>query len=346
MKFHLPLRLVGPSLAVTLLVLTSCGSADSNNAAGSDQDPLSEALGLPADEDFFSEESQIETEERIAACMKKAGFEYVPNISTDFVDSFEDYGTPEWAEEWGFGISTQFFSQTTVGPNLKGYDDSASEDIYEDPNTKIRDALSPEDLMAYEEALYGHSFSDDGDLSDEEFEEIITDNPGCINSSLAESESIKFFEEYEDELEEAFTRYEADPRVAEAKEDFVKCIKDKGYEFEGEQEFSDATYKKMEETFPSVGGIEEVPVEPGEDEETAAEPGDEGDFEDYEEPELTDDQKAKLGEIQTEEIATAMAAHECGLHEGEYADRIKELENEHLQEFVDANKEGIEKYKQ
>ncbi len=346
MKLYLPIRIGVPALAASLLLITSCGTSTETTANA--QDPLSEALGLESEQDFFSEDNQIKAQEATASCMKEAGFEYVPENISESVEIFEDFDTKEWAEEWGFGVSTQRFSQDTVGPGLKGYDDSDFEEQLENsPNQKIREALSPEDQQAYDEALYGSGFDEEFVEGEDVEEEIDFSDLGCMNAGFTEDGAFGFFEEFQGQLEELGTRLEADSRIAEAEQALSDCVQEKGFEFTSEEDYFEESYNKLEELFPYEGPdfeeIEEGEIDP---EELEGDLPDESSFEEYEEPPLTEEQKTKLGEFQTEEIATAVAAHDCGLYEGEYADTIREIENEYLSDFVETNKEEIEKYKQ
>ena len=64
-----------------------------------------------------------EREQLIAECMSEAGFDYQPlTIATGDRDG-PDPATREYAETYGFGITTQAFSQTQVGQHLVGYPD-------------------------------------------------------------------------------------------------------------------------------------------------------------------------------------------------------------------------------
>ncbi len=81
---------------------------------------------------MIAEQNQIE--EVIAACMREEGFEYQPVDQSQFMmfggpgEGELPWFSPEWVEKYGFGISTQTFPQSEVGPDLVGYDDSQFEE--------------------------------------------------------------------------------------------------------------------------------------------------------------------------------------------------------------------------
>ncbi len=59
--------------------------------------------------------------------MREQGFEYLPIDTTAQQAFWEEqscgdleWGTDEWTEKYGFGITTQRFSQAQVGPDLVG----------------------------------------------------------------------------------------------------------------------------------------------------------------------------------------------------------------------------------
>lgn len=154
-------RLLTAALASTALVLAACSSTpeasgEEEAPAAQDMGPLAEYMGW-ADFDQESsmaeqEEMQKKVEELTAACMKKEGFEYKP-VTYDnqmYEDpnaaAYELWGTREFAEKYGYGISMSRSSQTEM--QNEGQE-------WVDPNQEYIDAMSESEKMAYYDALWG-----------------------------------------------------------------------------------------------------------------------------------------------------------------------------------------------
>lgn len=158
-------RRVGGGVALTVagvLLVTGCGSTDDSNvgtsggaaATSSYYSPLEEFLNPSAgsqpstDEEYAAKEKQVQ--ELVAPCMADEGFEYEPFVYpvNSGIDnspySADNYGTREWVEKYGYGISTMNDAATVT---------SSSEVI--DPNSAIVEAMSDSERDAYYVALYG-----------------------------------------------------------------------------------------------------------------------------------------------------------------------------------------------
>ena len=146
--------------------------------------PIQEFLGVDFssfdDEDFEAEfaEQQREAEETIAVCMRELGWEYIPVDQSQFTGDFNDagpdgleYGSAEWVAKYGLGITTQAFSQSEVGPDLVGFDDSDfvdSDEGFVDPNQDYVATLGPAEQDAYFADLHGEQPEFDETLTEEE----------------------------------------------------------------------------------------------------------------------------------------------------------------------------------
>jgi hypothetical protein len=120
------------------------------------QGPGTEEFGLSMKELVKAVE---DVENRIAACMRAHGFEYVPaDFKTVRRGMLADKTLPgmdeeEFIKEHGFGISTFY---TGVAPQLsEGY--SPARTGLGDQNTQIFKNLSPADQVAYNRALLGRN---------------------------------------------------------------------------------------------------------------------------------------------------------------------------------------------
>lgn len=357
---------LGIVAAVISLVLLAAGCSDGESGTttdGAGSSPLADFLGQP---DFVSDpegaqaefaEQERARQEIIAACMQREGFEYTPIDYTQF-DSFEgdieDYGSDEWVAEWGFGITTQRFSQQQVGPNLKGWDDSqiADEgDIFRDPNQDYIDSLGEDGAQAYYEALYGGDdfFPQiDESMSEEEqealFDDIAFEPQGCEGEASAEDPTSRFYRDFGDEMEEMEQRFEADPRIAARRQEVSSCVADKGIEFTDVESTFERFERDLQDIDPYSNGFEpDFGVTEDEMAEMSNEELDEL-FADFSEPELSDEDKAVLAELQTEEIAIAIAVNECGGgFESEFED-LADIRAEYEQEFLDTYADQLEDY--
>lgn len=343
------------------------GDADGSDSSdsGSGGSPLDEFLGIPSFDPGDPEASQAQfaeqeraREEAVAACMRAEGFEYTPQDNSQFSffgdEDGEAWGTEEWVKKWGYGITTQSFSQSEVGPDLLGYDDQGfpgSDDFEpeDDPNYVYQNSLSEAEREAYEEALYGEQPDIDFEaLTDEEIDAAFQDFEfsGCQNQSF-ESEAGNqqaFYQEFGDEIEAMYEAMENDPRVLEVQAEVEACVTEKGVEFVSEED----AYEQWEEKLGPIrermySQFEDDPL----DEASAATMSDEEIQEFYENlprPEMTDEDKVVLGEMQQEEIAIAIASFEC---DGGYSNQIELFEDlrvEYEQRFLEENGAALEAF--
>ena len=125
--------LAGAVCGVLLITTAACGGSPEAATTGSSGSPLAEYLGdgggLSATEGRVSlqgddPEKQQQVQELVAACMKEAGFEYLPYVPTAPEPQPVLEGDLDWARTYGYGISTI---------------DMAAPDPSDDPNTAITD---------------------------------------------------------------------------------------------------------------------------------------------------------------------------------------------------------------
>ncbi len=343
-------------IAVAGLVLfvggcSGLGSSD-GSTEGTDADrvasPLSEFLGLGDFTDLDSADTQARivemqraNNEAIVACMAAEGFEYIaPNLDETSMFAAETadgvtYGTPEYTARYGFGVTTQYWSQSTVGPELVGYDDS--EDLVEevDPNQAYVESLSEADRAAYDAALYGESIDYEWDLSltNEENQTRADafyadfEPSGCFFEAQADdgfARAAEFYDQFGSELEALYTSIEADPRIADALGAIEDCVVGKGlvsvdptdpYGY-WDQALADIAENHATETSDSDGtGIPTVVID--------------------------DEGLAKLAKLQAEEIAIAIATDECGGSQDDLSSLFQSVTAEYEQRFLDDNADRV-----
>lgn len=359
-RHHTAVRAAIAMAAATALLASACGSGDGGGTDAGASSPLAEFLGQPDySGDDEATQAQIIEEERerqevIAQCMQDQGFEYVaqdPEQFISFGDGTDDYGTDEWIAKWGFGITTQYFSQEQVGPDLIGYDESGmgmDEEIV-DPNQDYIESLSSSEQEAYYAALYGDpdAFPTfDESMSEEEMQAQMEDfqyePQGCEGEAYtSQDNSFGFYNEFQDELEEMSDRMEADPRVVERNSEIRSCVADKGHEYESMDKIYQHYYDEMEKISSSIGYGDY----PDLSEEEIAQMSEAELQELFAPPELSDEAKAELGDLQAEELELAAAVNECGGgFEAEY-ELLADIRAEYEQEFLDTYAEELEQYR-
>lgn len=351
----------------------ACGGDDSGSeaAAGDEsyESPLAEYVGGmsfggdPAEMQAQFEDQQRQVNERVTECMAAEGFEWLPDAGPvqDFTDVGSDgleYGSDEWTAKWGFGMSTQAFPQASVGPDLLGMDESAmgmEEEDYVDPNAEYLDSLSEAERQAYSEALYGGEDNGpaiDESMTEEEMDAAFqewqaTHEPtGCMNiAQEGKFSNQDFYMEFGEDLEEMYSRIEADPRIVEANAEIAECMADKGLTFTTMQDVQEDIWSRLEPMQRDIyseeafGLAEEVEGES--DGGTAATTVESN----FSFPELSDEAKAELAEIQAEEIEMAVAVNECGGGYRGQEELYREVSQDLEAQFVEENKGRLEEYK-
>ncbi len=357
---------IGAVSCAGLLIASGCGS-NAETAEGERTSAIDAYLGTDFFGDFDSDSieqdfaaQQREAEEAIAACMKREGFEYTPSdnsASVGFVlEGDLEYGTPEWTEKYGFGITTQRFGQSEVGPELVGYDDSAfaNDDEFVDPNQEYIESLDQAGQDAYYAALFGDQdgFGTAESFEEEGIQEVESYEPsGCQGEALGSgpTDFFAFFDEFGDELDELLTDVEADPKFVSKLDDVQACVTEAGYELPAGwpnrvQDSRESAYQKeLEEIEALVGGPDQF---------------DDIDFDSMSEEELqsmfadgppardfSPEAKALLSELQNKEISTAVATDKCGGGPLELTELFQELLADYEDRFIETNRDKLDSFK-
>lgn len=217
-----PYRLFGSLLAASL-ILAACSSPAAVSS------PVYDYVGLPdpvIDESFGDDgiEDERKVQAAIAACMEEEGEQYLPielaDAPSEPVDPDGlDRGSREWAEKYGFGISTQRFTPEQVGPDLVGFPQAEPQPEPVDPNSERLESMSAAEADSYLLALFG-------DLEAEPFE------PGCMQTSRVVHSSlgayIAFSNMFRDDLDLLREEVQADERIVAITEEFESCASDDG----------------------------------------------------------------------------------------------------------------------
>jgi len=373
-------------LAAGVLTLSACSGGDSTDAASGDDavveyvSPIGEFLGWDQGADFDQEaqeaefaQQEREAQEAIAACMVAEGFEYIP-VDTSSQGVFFDgeaedgleWGSDEWAAKYGFGVSTQQFSQTQVGPDLVGntWNDISSEDEQPvDPNQAYVESLGESERMAYESALWGDPNSypvpvweEEGrEPTDEEMDAFFEDYEdnyvpsGCepiayeeIYSGGDQAQFEAFDQAFGDLFEELDERMESHPDVIAYRDEVRICVEEKGLEYLDQEDAYEYFNDKLEAAdlgWEAIGDpLEGVDTSDFTDEDF------ERVFREFETQMLPADKLAALAEIQADEVATAVALTDCG---GGWNNEIATLQDVRIEleeEFLAANADKLAEF--
>lgn len=323
----------------------ACGGGDDDDgaekASGTVNSPIAELLGYSTDpsdqkaqqQQFIEQERKVQ--EAVADCMKKEGFEYTPMDPSQFAGAgpFSDdipFDSKEWAEKYGFGMSTTIGENGPFGREEPG-------NAPQDPNAKYVESLSEGEREAYQKALFGEQ---------PEFDPTETESSGPINfqPSGCEGNARKtadkgqaFYTEFGEEMNDLYQSIESDPQIVAASKTWATCMKKAGYEYETPQAMYEDANTKVQEFYggpdgPAVtiaaGGASATPASAPDDEAPSGGPP--------ARPEI--DQK-KLAEVQAWEKKVAVANWECSK---DLNDVRREVQAKREQDFIDKNRAKID----
>ncbi len=216
---------------------------------------------------------RIETAQSvIATCMTEAGFEYVPadvetiELAMSAVRTEPGVDEAEFKAQWGYGITTRF-------------DNRVKEIELGEQNLAYFAGLSQADQEAYERTLYGED--PDATFAFTFDEEDFSGTGGCTRQAVEQAFTPE-------QLNDTYVNpkdvlVESDPRVVEARANWVTCMQDAGYDDYVEQD------EIIEEYQDRLDALTD-----GEDPET-----------------LTGARAEELKQLQQEEIAAAVVDERC-----------------------------------
>lgn len=228
-----------------------------------------------------------EMEDLVAACMAEQGFEYTPvdysSVEIDLSAGMElEYGSAEFAAQYGYGITTDPFTSGT--------------DEITDPNEAYVAAMSDAERDAYLTALYGEGYAatggttggtaddtagetDDDTAGDTATGDGATDGPlddydweaaGCVGRAqhevIATGIEDDTFAALQDEMLQMMTDAAGDPRLVQASRDWSACMLDAGFDGlarVGDGEAAIAAEVEAARTEVYGTGAGSVPTDPG-----------------------------------------------------------------------------------
>jgi hypothetical protein len=238
-------RAIPVAAVLTITLIAGCGSSDSakdgSPSAGAGDDRSATKQNASAGK------SELEMENRIADCMKKEGFTYIPRPSLSRERATDTpqmkYGTPRsillpdaevraWRQKYGFGIIAGM-----VYPNDPQVA-SRSPQKQANPNNAIVEGLDPARRRAYNKALTGSpdqslpEIKGDTKPTKQQGQQIKDFDASCTGT-FGVTDSVDGAPPASAEKKEAARRLMAkftnDPAVIKAAEKFGTCMKKRGY---------------------------------------------------------------------------------------------------------------------
>lgn len=323
-------------LAIAALALTGCSGDDGKaKAKAPEEGPLQKYMGALWDEEEFTQEKMdkqnLETEQLIAECMTKEGFEYTPNSNNGgVVYSTEDedipmQGTIEFAKEYGYGIVKSPWEDQMP----------SDEEEYVDPNQDYLDSLSESERNAFYEALSGPMPTEE-EMAEEQavIEEGGSstgpdwENMGCSGAAYKETqessnpaatayedpEFADLFKAMDEMWNEVYNEESPSPEITKINREWSDCMVEAGY-----PDLTDpmAAQNSMYDDFSELGAP------------------------DSEDGEYVEPSKAETDEFAKKEMAVALADATCQEDTGYQKKQLK-LTTDLEQKFVDEHKAALD----
>ena len=225
-----PVALVVFASLLFALVLSGCGQSNSSNAkAGPSGAP--EEFGLTLQQLA----SRVETtEQRVAVCMQKAGFTYVPldfatiKTAMSIDKSAPGLSTEEYVKQFGLGITTQFDKPiVTFGAG--------------ETNNTYLTSLPELDQIAFRRSLWGETpeWNHVRALEEEDFSQT----GGCTRTSA--EQTYKPNELAGTYINSADELLQQDPRVIDATKKWAQCMRADGFEYDNPNQVDEDLYQRL-----------------------------------------------------------------------------------------------------
>lgn len=246
-----PVRTLVAAIAAATLTLTGCGAVGLTGDGKLDYEdsPLAKYLSVlysygpgpdatAQEQQEFWNEQQRKTEELVAQCMTKEGFEYVPNTNNGgvvFSSDGDDMWRPddrEWVEKYGYGAANSPWQEQQQEQTEQQGDTNPEE--YTDPNQPYLDSLTEAERQAYYEALWGKGQELDPDADPNEAQEWNWETAGCQGWAQHEVQGSNPWEQDENKpLVEAVQKFyeglQNNPAFTELDAAWASCMAEKGF---------------------------------------------------------------------------------------------------------------------
>lgn len=323
---HRPLTLAAGLAAAAALVLSACSSDGAQSGAKVEEasGPLWEYMAAMWDSEDWSEDYQREQdrqrEDLIAECMAEQGFEYTPDTAnTVYYSGDEDWDGPDWgtrefAEQYGFGVIDW--------PGMQEMEEQQEGQEYIDPNADYVSTLSESEQNAFYEALSGPGPTEEELALMEEDENYMwqPEDQGCWGwayEKVNEGTAAGFYDdpEFADLIQAMNTMWDdaqSDPEMVALNTDWHACMVGAGYpDVTVRDEIHNWIYDQYNAQMEDSNG---------------------------EWVEMTTEQREQFREF---EIAVAVADWDCQ-KEANWEKRYKEIDTRVQQAFLDAHKDQLD----
>ena len=329
----LGMRIAAPALALAAaMLLSGCSGDDGKKAGEAEETPLQKYFAAIAGEDEYTQEKfdeeMAKTEELVAQCMTKEGFEYIPNSSGGGVvisntteedgDSGPEWGSIEFAKQYGYGII-----------DWPGMDEADAEEPddgtdYTDPNEEYINSLSESEQQAFYDTLYGQG-PDESEMNEDGSYEYNWETAGCqgwaenqvredsggILAAYEDPEFADLFEGMNNLSMQFYDAEQASPEMQAINTSWNACMTKSGIsEFDNPNQPYDTLIEEYNELMPEDGDMSKA-------------------------------DKSAVDAFKSREIETAVADATCKKNI-KYDEQILKLSNAAEQEFVDENKAQLD----
>lgn len=237
-------------LTAVAVAVAACGGGSEEAAA---EDPFEVVFGGPLSA-TEQRALELQQEERIAECMAQAGFEYTPFDRSVYMSDIDRLSEePDYRSKHGYGVVLAYelfeWPNTDAEGNLLV--SAAPSDV--NPNDAYYESLSPDDMEAYSEAMYGPTmpemtYDEEGSLVQTN---VAMEDRGCTGAAYVATFGHSPFDDADfaaryDELRDQTL---GDPAVAEAVDAWVDCMRetDAAYDFTSDDEASSFVELALEE---------------------------------------------------------------------------------------------------
>jgi hypothetical protein len=252
------------AIAAATLLLTGCGSGGDGGGGKLtyEDSPLSKYLseifsgGLSPDattqeRQEYYDEQQRRTEELVAQCMTKEGFEYVPNTSnggTVVSDDGDQMWRPDdrdWVEKYGYGAVNNPWQEQNDAQGPEATEPPP------DPNQPYVDSLTEAEQQAYYEALWGKQTEPDPSADPDQPQEYNWENGGCYGWAQHEVSGDNPWELDEnkpiiDAIQKFYETMQSSPEFTKLDADWSACMTEAGFSgFKTQSEAQNSIYEMI-----------------------------------------------------------------------------------------------------
>jgi len=318
-----------------IILLSGCTTGVSNSQSNSNNVlPLQEFFGVDPSINLsgvhpsggYADELKLRAE-ILASCMNAEGFKYPDVDKISAFKSFEfEYGSRQFVEKYGFGITTLDFSQEMAGPDLVGHKFEEFMLIMADVNKKLENyinSLTEAERDEYDKAFYG--YSDQVVFSKRNTDVQLESDPGAGCHRAADNFSyeshVAFKKEFRNELDILYQEVEQDPRLLASRKQTIECVEENGLDGSVSDLYDGALFDIFEKKTKDLEKEMKVTLS-----------------REYTDEEFSNTFRQKLAVIQKEEIETALIFSDCGgILEGKNADLVFKISAEYENSFISEN---------